>query len=200
MKRLLTVPFFVLVFLTSANAQLVPNKDSSAVSRYAFRLNVGSSISSINGADPFLSSYIAPQIQYDYNPKLTIGGGVVVTTSSFGPSSGVYSRETAGNGYIRQGAQSLFFVNGTYRPTHRLSFTAMAYKSLNMNQNGEKQLQTEAFNNNMKGFLFNMDYKLSEHTSVNIGFNYSQGGMNPFQPYSGMSGFGHNGFSPAFSW
>jgi hypothetical protein len=198
MKRILFSIFCILAFSTFAMAQLKPKVDTTA-SKYSFNLSIGSSISSINGSGPFLSTYIAPQIQYNYNSKFSFGGGVIITNSPFNTPI-LYSNEKTTSLAVQRTTQSLLFVNGTYHPTDRLSFTAMAYKSLNVNNESTTKNQLNAFNNNMQGFLINMNYKITEHSSINVGFNYSEGGYNPFYQHSGINAMGSSGFNPMYSW
>jgi uncharacterized lipoprotein YehR (DUF1307 family) len=97
-------------------------------------------------------------------------------------------------------SQSTLYAYGTYRPSERITVSTLVYKSFDMNNKTKVQSQINAFNTNVKGVMMNLNYKITEHSSVNIGLNYSDGGYSPFSQNTGMGGFGMGQHSSMFGW
>jgi hypothetical protein len=198
-KRILSVKFalgcqlFIAIaiscFSTTLVAQSLQSNDS--VSRKtSWNVSLGSSVMGNQRSGVLFSTFIAPRVNYNINNKWSIGGGVIVSNYSLS-NSRLLSNEKTGSTFPQNFTQSLLFVQGTYRASDRLTVNAMVYKSMDPGRTFGNQSQVNAFNSNLKGVMLDVNYKITENTSFNIGFNYSDGGSNPFMP---QGSYGYNGF------
>jgi hypothetical protein len=200
MKKIFVLMIMVVVSGTIVNGQFMRKVDTTSASKLSYNVSLGSNIGSFGGGLSYFSNYIAPQIQYNQNAKLSFGGGVVVRNTTLNSPTYISNEQKVG-ALSRNVTQSTLFINGSYRPTERITINAMAYKSMDLNKDAKIQNQLNAFNTNMQGVLFNVDYKITEHTSVNFGFNYSEGGFNPYNQQMRMNNsFLGNGFNSGFGW
>lgn len=177
-------------FSTALVAQSFHSNDS--VSRKtSWNVSLGSSVMGNQKSGVLFSTFVAPRVNYNFNNKWSIGGGVIVSNYSLS-NSRLFSNEKNTSSFPQNFTQSLLFIQGTYRATDRLTVNATVYKSMDANRTFGNQSQLNAFNSNIKGVMFDVNYKITENTSFNIGFNYNDGGSNPFM-YQGS--FGSNGFN-----
>lgn len=176
-------------FSTALVAQSLHPNDS--VSRKtSWNVSLGSSVMGNQKSGVLFSTFVAPRVNYNFNNKWSIGGGVIVSNYSLN-SPRLFSNEKTVSTFPQNFTQSLLFIQGSYRASDRLTVNAMVYKSMDPGRTFGNQSQVNAFNSNLKGMMFDVNYKITENTSFNIGFNYSDGGSNPFVP---QGSFGSNGF------
>jgi len=181
------------------NAQSLQPADSLNFKKSSWNLNLGSSVGTNMGGTAWFNTYIAPQYNYTLNSKWSFGGGAVISNTQM-KSPLYFSNEQSGQKATRGFSQSTLFAYGTYRASERLTVNALVYKSFDMSDKTKAQSQINAFNTNVKGVMVNMNYKITEHSSVNIGLNYSDGGNSPFMQNTGMGGFGMGQHSSMFGW
>jgi len=190
---------FILTDLVQA--QIHQSKDSINNSKWAWNLKVGSSIMATSSSNYLINSYIAPQFSYQQNEKWSFGGGAIISNTTLNSPlfyNNERSEKTATSTNI---PQTLLYAFGTYQPTSKITINAMVYKSLDMNNDIVFKNQATAFNNNIKGAMLNMNYQISPHSSLNIGFDYSNGSTNsPFSSRFGSSPMGINHNQMMFGW
>lgn len=180
-------------------AQSLHPADSLGLKKSSWNLNLGSSVGVNSRGASWINTYVAPQFNYTLNPKWSFGGGAVLSNTQI-KSPLYYSNEQTTRNPSLGFSQSTVYAFGTYRPSERITVNALVYKSFDISDNSKVQSQINAFNTNVKGVMVNMNYKITEHSSVNIGLNYSDGGCNPFMQNTGMGGFGMGQQSRMFGW
>ena len=153
------------------------------VKKFDYGLTLGSQFTSVSGFGSGLNTYIAPHFSYSLNKRLSIGGGISITTTNyFNARSWFQNEQFAGsNGNF---TNATVFVNGQYLVNDRLTLYGSAFKIFPVNKD---PLPYSPFNpvsrNGAQGVNFNVDYKIGEHIHIQAGFRYSQG-LNPYNTNS----------------
>lgn len=195
--------FLIIVFsLFSAPiaiAQNIAKQDTNVAKKINWNVNIGSSIMGSKNSGTFVNTFIAPNMNYDLGKKWSIGTGVIISNTTLN-NYPLLSSEIKKTNLTQNFSQMTYYVNGSYQATDRLTINAMVYKSLDINKAPTSQLQNGAFDRNFKGIMMDVNYKVTEHTSINIGFNYSDGANNPFSTQFPTSGFGMNGMRNMHGW
>ena len=199
MKFCIAVALFLMSASGFVSAQSIQPADSLGSKRSSWNIYLGSSVGANSGGATWFNTYIAPQYYYTLNSKWSVGGGAVISNTQI-TSPLYYSGEQSSQKMALNFSQSTLFAFGTYRPSDRLTLNALVYKSFDVHDNAKTKDQINAFNANMKGVMLNMNYKITEHTFINIGLNYSDGGYNPFMQNTGMGGFNAGQHSSMFGW
>ncbi len=202
MKRLLLLNIIVVLSLF-LNAQPLKSKDTIQSYKSSFNMQMGGFTGTSNYGSYF-GSYVAPQIQFNNNSKFSFGGGAIISTTNMQNVPLFNSTEQTFKSTNYNLTQSTFYINGSYKASENLTIHALAYKGMSLNNPDPNQMYIDAFNQNSKGFLMNIDYKIGQHSSINLGFNYSSGYNATFSPMNfgrvggmGMqnNGMGYSGFS-----
>ncbi len=194
----ISVGFIILVChfgRLNAQSQLVSDTVTKPIS---WNVSIGSSVSTGFNGGALFSTFIAPQMNYKLTNKWSFRGGIIVRNYTLGGAS-LLSNEKVGSALPQNITQSMFFMRGSYQPTNRLLINATVYKSFDSGGLFGTQSQINAFNQNFKGIMVDVNYKITEHSYITIGLDYSDGANNPFMSRTyGNSSFMGNGFNGVF--
>lgn len=143
------------------------------------RLDMGSSYTNLFGTNVF-STYTAPQVSYDVNPKLRLSAGTMFSYTSF--DSGFYNNESSMS-HENRIARYYMFAKGEYRLSENVNIRGATFFEVGQNQG----------HNRMHIHNIGFDFKLGENSSIHADFifgNYS----NPFDYHNPFYG-GRNAFN-----
>ncbi len=140
---------------------------------------IGSNFSSNFGGGNTFSTFIAPNISYNINPKLKINVGMKLTRSTFNDFQ-VYNFSENSFGDLNGDLNSaLFYTSVNYEVNEKLKVSAMVFYEKNNFENFEN-VHPNAFNFiSGKGASFGFEYKINENMKIGGEFQYSEG-RNPF--------------------
>jgi len=154
-------------------------------------VSLGSSFTSFGRGYNAFSTFIMPEITFPISKKFAVKAGIGYSTMFF-PGSGF---ENSGLDQSFQQFGSVY-VSGLYRVTEKFTVTGTAYKTFPLTQQ-TPQANPRALDFSNEGIIVNMNYKVSDHFSINAGFSYQK--QNPYNYYynpDGMNGFGSPYGSP----
>lgn len=184
---------YIIIFLLALNGLTAQSFDSFSQEKQSM-LNVNLSAGAYVGASKsyaYGASYLAPSVSIKSNPKLEWGIGAFMMQgfSNFQQSQDFHSP------FLKP--QTGVFAYGKYFASDRISITGAVYQGLsslsvtNLDLDNVKQNQS---------YYLNVDYKLNENTSFQIGFQYSNGrSPMPFgTPHKGIMLDGFNRTNPFF--
>jgi len=158
-----------------------------------YSLSLGSEFTAVSGFGSALNSWVTPQVSYNLNKKLSIGGGISIIQTNYFDARPWFGNEqtAASNGNF---TSALVFVNGQYRVNDRLTVFGSAFKQFPVTQD---PLPYNPFNpvskKGAQGVDLNVGYRIGEHVFIQAGFRYTEG-VNPYynDPFQSNSPFGNN--------
>lgn len=192
------IGFLFLFFQTNSVVSQTKLPIDTIAKPLSWNVSIGSSVMGGFNGSPLFSTFIAPQLNYKLTDKWSVGGGLIVRNYSLGGARTLSNEQTT-TSLPQNITQSLFFVHGSYQATNRLMINATVYKSFDSGGFLGYQNQVNAFNQNFKGIMVDVNYKITEHSYISIGLDYSDGANNPFlnRSYNNSSFMG-NGFNGVF--
>ncbi|MBS4012170.1 MAG: hypothetical protein KGZ97_00220 [Bacteroidetes bacterium] len=164
-----------------------PIEENSFSLKPELGLTVGGSFMQFSQYGSLFSQSIAPNLSWTPSKRLRITAGALVSNFNAGTSSfsGLsFSSATSTNG-LNQGnfVSSLFYVAGSFDLNSRLTIsgagyydqnkTSMLFQTNNMNFN----------NNEIKGMMLGLDYKISGNIRFGAEINFNSG-YNPLSPFN----------------
>lgn len=192
MKKLITL-FSLFIIASTAFAQTdsvdyyLPSKpDSSAKSKISASLSMGTGFSVYNRPirNTSYSTFIVPKIGYQFTPKFNLNFGVVHYTVSGNGIMALNQQEAFFNPNKNTVSGNLLFAEGEYQLNKRLILSgAMMFDADRFNINKR---------NDYKAGSFSVEYKITEHSSIQFQTSVSSGKGNY---YSNPYPFSVNGFN-----
>ena len=152
------------------------------------QVEVGTSFGTSLYGGNYFGTYLAPQLRYQYTPRFSVGGGVMLT-STYGNSF----YEPTRFGYPSANFSSSFiFVQGAYQLSDRLTLTGTAYKQFNFLNSDIPS--SPGINYDYQGVIMGAEFKLNDNVFIKGEIEISNG-YNPYRhsPYS----FPTNNFNPS---
>jgi hypothetical protein len=186
--------FFLVFFCVSlgASAQDYYAKPDS-ISRQApvpekvhFGMELGTGVSTNFKGGAAWSTFVSPYLSYRVSPRWTFNAGATLVNTN--GTGFLYGGDARSAPVVNQ-QQTFLFAQGQYQASERLRLSGTSFYQLsNFNQPaGQRDFQF-----NSKGMSVYAEYKVSEHFSIGVGGQYSNGN-NPYL----YNGFG-NGFGSGF--
>jgi hypothetical protein len=130
-----------------------------------FRLNTGTSFTNMYGNGLF-SSYVAPQVKYNFNQKFSLSVGTMMTVNTF--PKGLPSWSDANNSKGNVMASYYMFAKGEYIVTDNFKVRAATLFDV-----------TPASNQNRVNYSsLGFDYKIGENACISADFNFYNGNQN----------------------
>ena len=150
------------------------------------RLSLGSSFYSFYPGMNGFSTWVAPEISMPINKKWTFAVGIAY--ASFLTTG---APKTAGFGNTVQSFGSVY-VKGRYQANEKLDITVVGYKTFNLSpQKPEDKVNPRAIDFSNSGAMVSVNYKVSNHFSIDAAFSMEQRHYNAFDLYGyGFPGFG----------
>jgi hypothetical protein len=160
--------------------------------KMSLSVEVGTSFGTAPGYGSYFSTYLAPHLSYQLSPKFTLSGGLKLINyqGGFDYFGSDYLYRPTGNYVYRP--VSLVYMEGAYRINDNLTFTGAAYHQIDTFKN------PAGFNNNLKGIIMGVDYKIGENAWIRGQVEFSNG-YRGFGNYPGVNPWQRNYFSPAGS-
>lgn len=176
-------------FLQLSQNQNFLNKPQVSVSVSSSYTNFG------YGTDAF-STTVMPSFSQKITDKFSITAGIGYSTLFISNEGSVFNSSPDSYGHI--------FVSGSYQLTEKLTIRGTGYGTFLLN-NTTPVVEGNSYANDLsnKGFIMDMEYKVTDKFRINVGFEYREQnqfmypGNNGFMNNGGMggSGFGNNTFS-----
>ncbi|MFW5915939.1 MAG: hypothetical protein ACOCTM_00555 [Bacteroidota bacterium] len=205
MKRLFY--FLMLTILPAVGSsqmfQPLPNFyrpiDSSAIQKAKesndkldFGVTVGTGFTSFSGHS-MMNSFVAPSIDYEVNPDLTLNFTGVISNSNHSPFSSVSGFNLSERGLMPMNTNDNSYalsLGGTYQPNDRMYIRAQGEHAENsmapFNLYPGQDINSQS--NDYNSFSLGMGYKISENASIDFEFRYSDG-FNSYSPYNRHNSF-----------
>lgn len=172
----------------------IQKAQSSREEKVDFGLTVGTGFTSYSGHS-MMNSYLAPSIDYRVNSDLTLNFTGVISNFNQSPFGGSAAFNPSENGLMPLSTDNSSYsisAGGTYQPNDRMyvraqgqfSESSMSPFSLYPGQNNQSQ--------DFHSFSLGMGYKITENTSIDFGFRFSEGNnpfYNPYSPYNSYNSF-----------
>jgi hypothetical protein len=153
-----------------------------------FGLTAGTSVFAGSDKSVFSHIYTAPYLDYDFNSKFSIRTGFLITNSTF--NGNTHNSESA-KYFPKNITQNYIFLEGAYKLNPDLTIYGSGYFNLNKLYGRDND---NILNFDTKGYSFGFDYKIAEHTTINLEFNYNS------RPYHNNNLFLNNPFSNNITW
>lgn len=177
---------------TITNENNTKDQNNKKASKLSYNIELGSSITTNSAFGTFVNVYTAPQINYNFTPKLQLSTGVLLINSSI-PA---YTNETGSSSGVSNFTRSYLFSKINYQATEKLRISGEILYGMNKNPYGLNQgsKKSEYVMN------FNAEYKINENFRIGLqlsGHNLnSPYGYNPYtNPFRPMNSFYNSPFS-----
>ncbi len=189
MKKISISLFIMFLFVyqtysqTSTYDYFAPRTTSTKLDwkKPSYSLEMGTSFMKTRGSGSIISSYIAPSLNYQFTPKMSVTAGFMVSNNNFS-SLPVYTNEgiSRTNGSF---TQNTMFLSADYQATERLKIEATILYSMNKGN----PYQTQLYGNDNISYSFSADYKISDNIHIGIQVQHSEGN-NPY----GFNSYGYD--------
>ena len=165
------------------------NKEKA--SKFSYNIELGTSISTSSAFGTSVDVFTAPQINYNFTPKLQLAAGVLLINSSI-PA---YPSEIGSTSGVSNFTRSYIFSKINYQATEKLRISGEILYGMNKNPYGlyQDSKKSEYIMN------FSAEYKINENFRIglqlsgnNLNSPYYNSYANPFRP---MNSFYHSPFS-----
>ncbi len=169
-----------------------PKEDSRFSFIPNFGLQLGSSYSQFSGYGSLFSQSITPTMTWSPVKNLRISAGAIISNFNTGSSSSFNdmafgSSPIEGSILNNNFTSSMFFVAGSYDINQRLTISGAGYYDQNKASMMFYNPNTNFNNNEIKGMMLGLDYKISDNLRFGAEINISSG-YNYMSPYN-MSPF-----------
>lgn len=180
-------------FYRPIDSATIQKAESSQDDKVDFGLTVGTGFTSFGGQS-MMNSYVAPSIDYQVNPKLTLNFTGVISNFNQTPFGSGPNFNPSDGGLMPLNNNNSFAISagGTYKPNDRMYFRAegqhaepsMTPFSLYPGQNRHSS--------DYNALSLGMGYKISENASIDFEFRFSEGNnpyYNSYSPYNRHNSF-----------
>lgn len=197
MKRFLICLLGFSCFSFGASAQdyyAKPDSNSRTVpapEKVHFGMQLGTGVSTNLRGGVAWNTFVSPYLSYRLSPRWTFNAGATLVNTN--GTGFLYRGDSRYTPLVNQ-QQTFLFAQGQYQASERLRVTGTSFYELSrFNQS----VGPGNFQYNSKGMSIYAEYKVSEHFSIGVGGQYSNGN-NPYL-YNGFgnsfgSGFGGSRF------
>jgi len=195
-------------FLTDSDLLLNKNKQKQSLIKdlkINYLAGANTSFSGFGGNS--INTFVAPVLTMPVNKRLSISAGVLYNQSFVNnyKMPVFYGNENNLN-FNGNLSQTIMFASFAYKLTDNIILTGSMSKSKVLNNqikvNGKSQLNPNAFNLESSNYSFGLMIKTGEHSSLNLQFDFNQGGYpygqmysspfnSPFQQHNGNMMFFH---------
>jgi hypothetical protein len=165
---------------------LGPNSTKESTKKTDVGVQLGTSFSTDFNRGFAFTTFVAPELRYRVNDRLTIRGGVSLANSEYGNSL-MYSPY----GYSRYSGnitQGTIYVSGDYVLSPKLILSGTAYKEFSINHRGAETGYNPGYDG--KGLKMNLRFMPSENVTIDAGVEiyegnnpYRSGFYNPYRPF-----------------
>jgi hypothetical protein len=158
-------------------------------------VTLGSSFTSFGPGFNAFSTGIMPEFTFPVTKKFAVKAGIGYSTifySTPGNEGSVFGQNSTQYGHV--------YVSGLYQLNEKVTIAGTAYKTFDLAPQPQNQVNPRALDFSNEGIAVNLDYKVNENVSFNVGFSYQKynsygnfyntGGMNGFGSPVGISPFG----------
>lgn len=185
---LITVPFFLKAQFYSPLPKFYQPVDSATIAENKkeqmhkgetdFGVTMGTGYSSFSGG--VMNSYIAPKMKYQLTEdfRLDVGTMISTTNSGLSQSSIIQSSNNSPKNFGFSG-------RGIYTPTEKLSISfSGTYMEFDNAMQPFNHYPRQNNDMNYKSMSLGMGYEITEKSSINIEFRYSNGNNGMYSPYN----------------
>ncbi len=159
-----------------------------------FNAEVGTFFGTGFGSGSYFGTYVSPHLSYKVSPKFTLSAGARLETTFMNPFN---ESDYSGYGYPGYYSPGSFvYVKGAYQLNDRLIVSGTVYKHFNLFSNPDPAYG--GFENDYKGIIMGVDYKLGENVFIRGEIEISDGYRPYGYPYSNP-GFRADPFSSPFN-
>ncbi len=155
---------------TSVGAQNIEKMDTLKNTNLHFSLTARSAL--IFYPEKALNTFISPKLDYSVHENWSLYTGISFQTVSFNKMV-FQNSETAQDKNLHHVSLITNFIGGSYRPSEKIEINAMVFNSTDISNFSTSQNNTRLFETNFKGLMMDVNYKISERTTLSIGLNYS---------------------------
>ncbi|MEN8121778.1 MAG: hypothetical protein ABFS35_15615 [Bacteroidota bacterium] len=177
---------------TTTKVNNAENQDIEKASKLSYNIELGSSISTSSTFGTSVDFFTAPQINYNFTPRLQFATGVLLINSS----NPAYTNETGSSRGVSNFTRSYLFNKINYQATEKLRISGEILYGMNKNPYGVDlgSKKSEYVMN------FNAEYKINENFRIGLqlsGHNLnSPYGYNSYtNPFRPMNSFYSSPFS-----
>ena len=167
-------------------SKLAPGSTQVSDKKMDVGVQLGTSFSTDFNKGFAFTTFVAPELRYRVNKRLTIRGGISIANSEYG-NAGIYSPYgfTRFSGNITQG---LVYVSGDYVISPKVILSGTAYKEFSIGHAGPETGFRPGYDG--KGLIMNLRFMPSENVTIDAGVEiyegnnpYHSGFNNPYRPF-----------------
>lgn len=168
-----------------------------------FGVTVGTGFTSFSGQS-IMNSYVAPSLNYEVNPNLTLNFTGVFSNFNQAPFSSSAGINPSGNGLMPMNTNNNSYAisaGGTYQPNGRMYIRAQGQHAENSMSPFSLYPDQNNQSSDYNSFSLGMGYKISENASIDFEFRFSEGNnpfYSPYSPYNQYNSF--NSFNRRRFW
>lgn len=154
-------------------------------------VSLGSSFTSFGPDMNLFSTSVMPEFTFPVSKKFAIKASIGYSTmfySSPGNEGAIFQQNNMQYGSV--------YVSGIYRVNEKLIISGTAYKTFDLSPRPGDRVNPRALDFSNEGVNVNIDYKVSERLSFNVGFSYQK--QSPYNYYMNQSPFHNSGFGRDF--
>jgi hypothetical protein len=167
------------------------NARQSEVGKVSVNMMMGAGVSFLNSSkSTAFTTYVAPEIGYQYTPKLKMNFGLMHYSVSGNTFMPLNQNEALYNASTKMVTGNLLFVEGEYKLNNRLVVSGAVMNDANGFNN---------INNSYKAASLGLEYKTSEHTAIRFQTTISSGQGNYYNNPNAFYSNGINSFGTGFS-
>lgn len=139
-------------------------------------IEFGTSFTSLRHGGSYFSTYVAPQLQYRLNNKLSLHGGFEMFNpmGEFGRNAERFADPFYGYGLH---PRSLIYAGGSYQLTQNIVLSGTAFREIRPFYN--QDFRSPVIDNDYKGVIMGVDYKVGENMFIRGQVEISNG-MAPY--------------------
>lgn len=148
-------------------------------------VTVGSSFSSFGPGFNSFGTFIMPQFTFPVTEKFAVKAGIGFSNifySTPGNEGTIFSQNNAQYGQV--------YVSGLYQLNEKVTISGTAYKTFDLAPQNPNQPNPRALDFSNEGIAVNLDYKVNDHVSFNVGVSYQK--YNSYGNFYNPGGFNMN--------
>lgn len=138
----------------SYNQQSLPG-DSIQLNKISYSLTTGASVSAGNHLSAASTFFIAPEVSYQFSPKLYISAGLQINQNNYSGSNS---------------NQNVFFASGDYAISPRLFLNGSMMTSISSGTSSNSK--EGSWQSSFQAFSMGMSYKVNHYLSISAGMSF----------------------------
>lgn len=180
-------------FYRPIDSDAIQKADNSQEDKVDFGVTLGTGFTSFGGQS-MMNSFVAPSIDYQVNPNLTLNFTGVISNFDQTPFGSGPNLSPSESGLMPLNNNNSFAISvgGTYQPNERMYFRARGQHAENSMMPFNLYPGQDMHSSDYNALSLGMGYKISENASIDFEFRFSEGNnpyYNPYSPYNRHNSF-----------